>query len=74
MLKWLELKIIVICWKLRVKLRLYGFLNFFCTFVHKVAQTWFVLHETWHTTLVGINYCAEVVRIENHNHMLEIMC
>ena len=38
-----------------------GFLSFFGTFVHKIAQTWFVLHETWHTTLFGIYYCVEVV-------------
>ena len=74
MLKWLELKIIVIYYKLRVKLRFYAFLSVFDTFAHKVAQTWFVLHETWHRTLFGIYYCVEVVRIENHSHMLEIMC
>ena len=41
-------------------------------FAHKVAQTWFVLHESWQTTLFSIYYCVEVVRIVNHNHMLEI--
>ena len=46
----------------------------FCHFCAKVAQTWFVLRETWHTTLFGIYYCVEVVRIENHSHMLEITC
>ena len=71
MLKWLEIKIIVICYKLRIKLRFEGVLSVFCTFANKVAQTWFVLHETWHTTLFGMYYCVEVVRIENHSHMLE---
>ena len=51
-----------------------GFLSVFLTFAHKVAQTWFVLHETWHTTLFGIYYCVEVVRILNHSHMLDITC
>ena len=74
MLKWLELKIISICQKLRVMLQFYAFLTVFGTFRYKVAQTWFVLHETWHTTLFGIYYCVEVVRIENHSHMLEITC
>ena len=55
-------------------LRIYGFLSVFGTFADKVAQTWFVLHETKHTTLFGIYYCVEVVRIENHSHVLEITC
>ena len=42
--------------------------------MHKLAQTLFVLHETWHTTLLGKYYCVEVVRIENHCHMLQITC
>ena len=63
-LKWLELKMIVICLKLHVKLRFYEFLSFFGTFAHKVAQTWFVLHETWEITLFGIYYCVEVVRVK----------
>ena len=46
----------------------------FGTFAHKVAQTWFVLHETWHTTPFGIYDCVEEVRIENHSHMQEITC
>ena len=71
-LNWLVLKIIVICSKLRVKLRFYAFLCFFGTFAHKAAKTWCVFHETWHTTLFGINYFVEVLRIENHSHMLEI--
>ena len=53
-------------------LRFYRLLSFFATFAHKVDKTWFVLHETWHTTLFSIYYCTEVVRIENHSHMLEI--
>ena len=56
------------------QLRFLGFSSVFITFAHKVSQTWFVLHETWHTTLFGISYCVEVVRIENHCHMIEIMC
>ena len=51
-----------------------GLLSLFGTFVHKVAQTWFVLLKTWHTILFGIYYFFEVVRNENHSHMLEITC
>ena len=51
-----------------------GFLSFFGTFAHKVDQTWFVLHETWPTTLFSIYYSVEVVRIVNHSYMLEITC
>ena len=72
LLKWLELKIILVCYKLRAKLRFYGFLSFFCTFAYKEDQTWFILHETWHTKIFDINYCVEVVGIENHSHMQEI--
>ena len=72
LLKWLEYKIIVICYKLRVKLRLQWFLSVFANFAHKVAQTLFFLHETWHTTLFDIYYCVKVVRFENHSHMIEI--
>ena len=50
------------------------FMSFFPLLGIKYAQTWFVLHETWHTTLLRIYYCVEVVRIENHYHMLEITC
>ena len=39
--------------------------------MQKVAQTWFVLHETWQTTLCGIYHCVKMVRIENHSHMPE---
>ena len=74
MLKWLELKVIVICDKLRIKLRFYAFLSVYGTFAHKVAQTWFILHETWHRTLFCVYYCFEVDRIKNQLYMLEIMC
>ena len=73
-LKWLEWKVIVIRQKFCVKLRFYRFLSLFGTFAHKVAQIWFVLQETWHTTLFNIYDFVEVVRIENHSHMLEITC
>ena len=63
---------IVICLKLRAKLRFYGLLSFFGSFAHNVAQTWFVFHETWHTTLFGIYYFVEVVRILYHSHILNI--
>ena len=66
-----ELKIIVICLKLLVKLRFFGFLSVVGIFAHKVAQTLFVLHETWHTTLFGIYYRFEVVWIKIHSHILE---
>ena len=46
------------------------FLYIFGTFSHKVVQNWFALHETSHTTLFGIKYCIEMVRIENNSHML----
>ena len=45
-----------------------GFLNVFGSFAHILAQTWFVLHETLHTTLFGLYYGVEVVRNENHGH------
>ena len=47
-------------------------LSVFGTFAHKEAQTWFFLHETWHKTLFGISFCFEMVRIQNHSHMLKI--
>ena len=37
-----------------------------------MVGTWFVCHERWHTTLFGVYYCVEPVRIENNSHMLEI--
>ena len=49
-------------------------LSVFCAFAHKVAQTWFVLQETWHTTLFGIYYNVEVVIIENDIDIIEITC
>ena len=55
-------------------MRFYGFLLFFDIFAHKVAQTWIMLHETWNTTPFGIYYLVEVVRIENHSHMLQTTC
>ena len=54
------------------KLRFSGFFSYFGTFANKVAQTWFVLHKTLHTTLFGIYYCVEVVRIVNHSHIFNI--
>ena len=53
-------------------MRFDGFLRFFGTVTHKVDQTWFNFHETWHTTLFGIYYCVEGVIIVNHSHVLEI--
>src|SRR5687768_1276115 len=73
-LKWLESKIIVMCLILRAKLPFLGFSKRFGTFTHKVAQTWFVLHETWHTPLFGLYYCVEMVRIKNNSHVLDITC
>ena len=49
-----------------------GFLSVFGTFAHKVAQTWFVLRKTLHTTLFRIYYCVEVAIIVNHSYILEI--
>ena len=51
-----------------------SFLGFFGTCAHKVSKTWCVMHQTWLTTLFGIYYCDEVVKIKNYSHMLEIMC
>ena len=31
-----------------------------------------VWQQTWHTTLFGIYYCVEMVRIENNSHLLDI--
>ena len=41
-------------------LRFYGFKSVFAIFLHNVVQTWFVLHDTWHTTLFDIYYCVEM--------------
>ena len=46
-----------------------AFIRFF-----KVAKTWFVWHETWHTKLFGIYCCFEVVNIVKNSHMFEITC
>ena len=32
--------------------------------MHKLAQSWFVLHENWHTALFVIYYFVVVDRIE----------
>ena len=72
--KWLESKRILICLKLRAKLLFWGFLSVFGTFSHKLLQTWFLCHETWHTTLFGINYFFAIFEIQNYSHMLEITC
>ena len=69
--KSLESKTIVICCKLRIKFCFWEFFFVFGTFSHK---TLFVWYETWHTTLLGISYCVEMVRIKNNTHMLEITC
>ena len=37
-----------------------------------VVETWFLLHETWHTTQVFIYFCVEMIRIENNRDMLDI--
>ena len=50
------------------------FLSAFGTFSHKLVQTWFVWPETWHTTLFGIYYCVEIIRIQNNSHIFEITC
>ena len=42
----------------------------FGIFSHKVVQTCFVWHETWQTTLFGIFYCFEMVRIKIDSNML----
>ena len=62
--------------KLRVKLRLYGFLSFFASFARKVNQTWFLLHETWHTTLFSIYYSIEVVikKLYSYARNYELSC
>ena len=73
-LEWLELKTIVMCLKLRAKLRFKGFLSIFGTFSDKVVQIWFVWHKTWFTTVLGTCYCVEIVRIENDSYILQIIC
>ena len=39
-------------------MRFYGLFSFFGTFAHNVAQTWFVLHETWN--LKSLSYPREL--------------
>ena len=74
LLKWLDSKTIFMYLKLRIKMGFLCFLYFYGTISHKVVQSWFVSYETWHTTLFGINYCVEMVRIEKYYHMLDITC
>ena len=52
----------------------FEFFNLFGIFSHRVFQTWFVCHKKWHTSLFGIYYCVEMVRIKNNSHMLVITC
>ena len=73
-LKWWESNIIVICLKFYPKLRVWGFLNVFSTFSHKVVQSCCFGNETLHTTLFGIYYFVEMVWFENNSHMLDITC
>ena len=73
-LKWLELKTIVICLILTSKLHFNYFLNFFCTYLFKDFKTMFISHETRHTTRFGIYYFVEMVRFETNSHLLEITC
>ena len=73
-LKGLEFKKLVICLKERAKLRFYGFLSVFGTLSHKVVQTWFVWHETWHKKLFDIYYYVKRVGIEKNIHILQITC
>ena len=47
-------------------------ISYLGTFAHKVVKTWFVLHVIRHTTLFGIYNCAEMVRILNNSHILNI--
>ena len=73
-IKWLQFETIVICVKLRTMWRYKGFFSILGFFSHKGVQTWFVWLETWHTTLYGIYYCGQMVRIEmdiieNNCHM-----
>ena len=74
MLKWWQSKTIVICLKLRPKMRVWGFLSIFKTISHYMVLTWFVWNKTWHTTRSGTCYCVEMVRIQNNSHTLDITC
>ena len=63
------------CLKLRALLHFKGFFFiFFDTFAYNVVQNFFVCHETYDTTLIGIYCCVEIVTIENNSHMLETTC
>ena len=53
-LKWLELKTIIICLKLRSKLRILPFFKHFSSLSKEVVKTRMVWRETWHTLLFGI--------------------
>ena len=66
MLKRLELETIVICLKLRAKLKRH--------FLAQSGSNLVFWNETWHTTLFSKYYCAEMVRIKKDSHMLEITC
>ena len=68
--KFLELKTLLICLKIRATWRFKGFLCVFGSFKHKVALPRFVWQEAWHRTLFAIYYCVKIVRIENNSHML----
>ena len=70
----LRIETIVICFKLRGMLRFLDFSSVLFHFSHKLVQTCFALHGTWHTTLFDLYYCVEIVRIENNSHMLELTC
>ena len=54
MLKWLELKTIIISLKLRSKLRILPFFKHFSTLSNEVFHTRMIWRETWHTLLFGI--------------------
>ena len=62
-LKWLESKTVVIYLKLRAKLCFKGFYSFLQLSWIKWFKLGFFLHQTWLTTLFGIYFCVEIVRI-----------
>ena len=67
-----RIKKIFICLKLRAKLRFEGSFTVFSNFSRKMVQTWFVCHETWHTSLFGLFYCFEMVSYQKEKYLLEI--
>ena len=73
-LKWLELKTIVICLILNSKLHFKYFLSFFGTCLFEDVKTLFISHEPRHTTRFRISYFFEMVRFETNSHLLEITC